>query len=214
MWSLVQRVVTLVGVIVLSPVLALLMIAIRATSPGPALHRAERVGPSGTFGLLKLRTMVVGAAGDGPGVTAEGDPRVTRLGRFLRRTKADELPQLWNVVRGDMALVGPRPEDPRYVDLSDPIHRFVFSARPGITGPTALAFRDEERMLAAAAREVAEADGRRTTTDADVDRAYRDTILPAKLAMDAEYLGNRSWRGDLALIGRTIGQVLGRTAPP
>jgi lipopolysaccharide/colanic/teichoic acid biosynthesis glycosyltransferase len=156
--------------------------------------------------------MVVGAAAGAPGVTAAGDPRVTRLGRTLRRTKLDELPQLWNVVRGEMALVGPRPEDPRYVDPGDPIHRLVFAAQPGITGPTALAFRDEERLLAAAAFEVARTDGRDTATDADLDRAYRDIILPAKLAMDADYLRTRSWRGDLALLGRTIGQVLGRSS--
>ena len=147
----------------------------------------------------------------GPGITAAGDARVTRLGRFLRRTKLDELPQLWDVVRGDMALVGPRPEDPRYVDLSDPVHRVVFSARPGITGPTALTFADEESVLAAAALDVARADGRDVATDDDLDRAYRQTVMPTKLAMDAEYLRTRSTRGDFEILGRTIGQVLGRT---
>ncbi len=147
----------------------------------------------------------------GPGVTAGGDRRVTRLGRLLRRTKLDELPQLWNVVRGDMALVGPRPEDPRYVDLADPLHARVFAARPGITGPTALAYRDEETLLAEAAAAVAQADGRDHAGVDDLDVAYREVILPAKLAMDAAYLDARSTRGDLEIIGRTIGQAFGRT---
>jgi len=207
-WSVVERGAALVGLIVLSPFLASLIVAIRVSSPGPGLHEAVRVAPSGTFRLLKLRTMFVSAAEIGPGITAAGDQRVTRLGRVLRRTKLDELPQLWNVVRGEMALVGPRPEDPRYVDLNDPIHVLVFSARPGITGPSALAFRNEELLLTAAALEVAAGDGRESATDADLDRAYRTRILPAKLAIDAEYLRTRSWRGDLALVRRTISQML------
>ena len=98
------------------------------------------------------------------------------------------------------------------MDLADPLHATVFAALPGITGPTALAYRDEEAILAAAALDVARADGRDAATDDDLDRAYREVVLPAKLAMDAEYLRTRSTRGDLAILGRTIGQVLGRTA--
>jgi lipopolysaccharide/colanic/teichoic acid biosynthesis glycosyltransferase len=207
----VQRTVALVALIVLAPLIVALAIAVRLTSRGPAFHRAERFGPSGKFRLHKLRTMERDAAARGPGITAAGDSRVTRLGRFLRRTKLDELPQLWDVVRGEMALVGPRPEDPRYVDLSDPLHREVFAVRPGITGPTALEYRDEETLLAAAALDAARADGRTAATDDDLDRAYRETILPAKLAMDAEYIRSRSAGGDLAILGRTIGHVLGRT---
>ena len=110
----------------------------------------------------------------GSAITAAGDSRVTPIGRRLRRTKLDELPQLWNVVRGEMALVGPRPEDPRYVDLSDPLQRVVLSVPPGITGPTALAFADEEQRLAAAALAVARAAGRGKATEADLERAYRE----------------------------------------
>jgi lipopolysaccharide/colanic/teichoic acid biosynthesis glycosyltransferase len=153
--------------------------------------------------------MRVGAAASGPGITAAGDVRITRLGRLLRRTKLDELPQLWDVVRGEMTLVGPRPEDPRYVDLADPLHRAVFAALPGITGPTALAYRDEEAILAAAAREMAASDGRSVATEADLDRAYREVVLPAKLAMDAAYLATRSTRSDLVVLGRTIGVLPG-----
>src|SRR4051794_4009415 len=198
------------GLVLLSPLIAVLAIAVRVTSPGPAFHRARRVGPHGEFTLHKLRTMDVQAATTGPAVTAAGDRRVTKLGRLLRRTKLDELPQLWDVVRGEMALVGPRPEDPRYVNRSDPLHDLVFSALPGITGPTALAYRDEETILADAATDAARAAGRDRPTDADLDWAYRDVVLPAKLAMDAEYLRSRSTRGDLAILGRTIGQVLRR----
>lgn len=209
--ALIQRVLALVGLLALAPLLLVLAVVVRLTSPGPALHRATRLSRGRPFTIYKLRTMRAGAPTDGPGVTAGGDPRVTRLGRVLRRTKLDELPQLWNVVRGDMLLVGPRPEDPRYADLMDPLHREVFGATPGITGPTALAWRDEEARLAAEAQAVAQADGRTTPTAADVERAYRERILPAKLAMDAAYLRTRSVRGDLAILGRTIGVVIRRT---
>ena len=204
----IQRALALVGMVALSPILAALAVAVRLTSPGPALHRAVRVRPGGTFKLYKLRTMAHGAQDAGPGVTAAGDARVTRLGLVLRRTKLDELPQLWNVVRGDMLLVGPRPEDPRYVDMSNPLHRVVFSARPGITGEAALAFREEESLLADAAREIAMAQGRGSATEDDLDRAYREVVLPQKLLVDAGYLRRRSTLHDLEVIGRTIGRVL------
>jgi lipopolysaccharide/colanic/teichoic acid biosynthesis glycosyltransferase len=207
-----QRLIAALALVALGPLLLALAAAVRLTSPGPAFHRAVRVGPGGSrFELLKLRTMRVG--GDGPAITAAGDPRVTRLGRMLRRTKLDELPQLWNVVRGEMALVGPRPEDPRYVDWRDPLHREVFSARPGMTGPTAIAFRDEEALLATEARAIAAEEGAAAPTPEHLERAYRERILPRKLAMDAEYLRTRSWRGDLAILGRTIGLVLRRSGP-
>jgi lipopolysaccharide/colanic/teichoic acid biosynthesis glycosyltransferase len=211
--ALLSRAIAALALLLLSPLIVALAIAVRATSTGPAFHRAQRAGPHGTFTLHKLRTMRVGSASTGPGVTAARDARVTPLGRLLRSTKLDELPQLWDVAHGEMALVGPRPEDPRYVDTTDPLHTRVFSARPGITGPTALAYRDEETILAAAALDIAQADGRNHATETDLDRAYRETILPAKLLMDAEYLRTRSTRGDFEILGRTIGQVLGRTTP-
>jgi len=208
---LVQRGIALIGLIALGPLILVLGLAVRLTSPGPAFHRATRVRPGGTFTLYKLRSMRVDAAANGPGVTMTGDARVTRLGRLLRRTKLDELPQLWNVVRGDMALVGPRPEDPRYMDLADPLHARVFEGRPGITGPTALAYRDEEAILAGAALELAHEDGRAVATADDLDRAYCEQILPAKLGIDARYLESRTWRGDLAILWATI---TGGAPPP
>ena len=211
---LIQRAIAGVGLVLLLPVMAVIAIAVRRSSPGPAIHRATRVRPGGTFTLLKFRTMHEGAPLAGSGVTASGDPRVTGVGRRLRRSKLDELPQLWNVVRGDMLLVGPRPEDPRYVNLADPLHERVFDALPGITGPAALAYRDEEATMARTALAVAQADGRGVATPADIDRAYREVVLPAKLAMDVAYLDTRSLLGDVRILGRTIGQVLGRTARP
>ena len=201
-----QRAAALVLLIVLAPFLGALAVAVRLTSPGPVVHRAVRVGSGRTFRLLKLRSMRV--VSEGLAVTASGDPRVTGLGRLLRRTKLDELPQLWNVVRGDMLLVGPRPEDQRYVDWNDPLHRLVVSAQPGVTGPAALAFRDEEAILAREALAVARQEGRERIANADVERAYRERVLPRKVELDAEYLRTRSARGDLLILARTIRQVL------
>lgn len=205
------RLIAALALVLVSPLLAVLAVAIRLTSRGPAFFRARRAGPEGDFTLHKLRTMRADPSVDGPHVTASGDARITPIGRFLRRTKLDELPQLWDVVRGEMALVGPRPEDPRYVDRDDPLHREVFAARPGITGPAALAYRHEEALLAELTLEMAHGEGRETSTTGDLDRAYRDIVLPAKLSLDAEYLRTRSTRGDLVILGRTIGQVLRRT---
>jgi lipopolysaccharide/colanic/teichoic acid biosynthesis glycosyltransferase len=195
----------------LAPVLIGVAAAVRATSSGPSLYRAQRVGRGRIFTCLKFRTMRV-TRDDmaGIAVTAAGDPRVTPIGRWLRRTKVDELPQLWNVVRGEMLLVGPRPEDPTYVDWARPEHAEVFGARPGITGPTAIAFADEERMLADEAANIARAAGRSQPTASDIEAAYRDRLLPLKVASDLEYLTSRTVRGDLRFIGMTLGVMLRR----
>jgi lipopolysaccharide/colanic/teichoic acid biosynthesis glycosyltransferase len=208
---MIQRVMAALALLVLLPVVAIIAIAIRIVAPGPVIHRAQRVGRGGTpFVLLKFRSMAVGAKGSA--ITAAGDPRVTPIGRRLRRTKLDELPQLWNVVRGEMAIVGPRPEDPRYVDLDDALQREVLSVPPGMTSPTALAFADEERRVAAAALAVARAAGREQATEGDIETAYRTAIQPQKLRMDASYVRTRSARGDLRVITRTFGVLLGPRA--
>lgn len=187
-----QRALGLSAALLLSPVMAGLAIAIRMDSPGPALHRASRVGRDGrVFTCLKLRTMRVDSVG--PAITLRDDPRVTRLGRFLRRFRLDELPQLWHVARGEMLLVGPRPEDPRYVDFADPVHARVFRATPGITGLAQLAYSDEASLLAEAT---------------DPEQHYRDVVLPGKLALDIAYLEQRSWRLDVEILARTAGLVL------
>lgn len=169
--------------------MAAVALAVRLDSPGPALFRQTRLGLGGKpFELLKFRSMRVGAAGSA--VTAGGDPRVTRVGRVLRRFRLDELPQLWNVVRGDMALVGPRPEVPRFIDLEDPRWQRVLSVRPGITDPTTVAFADEEQRLAA--------------LGGDPDVTYRELLLPTKLASQIAWLERRSMRGDLEALWATV----------
>lgn len=205
----IQRAIGTIGFAICVPLLLILGLAVRLSTRGPAFHRAIRVRPGGTFTLIKLRTMGTDAAAIGGGITAAGDPRVTPLGRFLRRTKIDELPQLWNVVLGDMVLVGPRPEDPRYVDLSDPLHARVFGQTPGITGAASVAYRDEEGILASAAAKLARGDGRDTPTLGDIDRAYREVVLPAKLRIESQYIDVRTWRTDVAILKATL---LGRGA--
>ncbi len=154
----------------------------------PILFRHVRVGRNGRkFTLLKFRSMRKGAAG--PPITAGEDPRVTGVGRFLRRYKLDELPQLWNVVRGDMALVGPRPEAPEYVDANGPLWRAVLGLRPGITDLATLVYRNEEELLAGAP---------------DPDRYYREVLLPAKLELNLRYAASRTPASDLRLLALTL----------
>lgn len=181
------------GLVASAPILAAVMVAMRLSGDtGPFLYRAARVGERGVvFSLLKIRTMTSGA--HGAGITGAQDPRITPLGRFLRRYRLDELPQLVNVIRGEMSLVGPRPEDPRFVDWSDPLHRRVFTARPGITGLAQLEFHDEAVRL----------------SGPDIEDQYRRDILPTKLRLDVEYLDRRSILLDLKILARTARTLLG-----
>jgi lipopolysaccharide/colanic/teichoic acid biosynthesis glycosyltransferase len=175
------------GLLILSPLFALLAIAVRISSRGPVLHRGQRIGLGGRrFALYKFRSMRVG--GDGPAITRAGDPRITRIGRFLRRTKLDELPQLINVLAGDMSLVGPRPEAPRYVELYDARQRRILTVRPGMTSPASLLYRSEEEQL----------------VGADWERAYVERIMPEKLRIDLDYLDRRTLRSDFRVIASTI----------
>jgi lipopolysaccharide/colanic/teichoic acid biosynthesis glycosyltransferase len=181
-----------VALVVATPILLAVAIAMRLTGDrGPFLYRARRIGEGArVITVLKVRTMAEGSSGTR--VTLADDPRVTPLGRLIRRFRIDELPQLINVLRGDLSLVGPRPEDPAYVDLSDPLHRRVFSARPGITGLAQLEFHDEaDRLLGA-----------------DAERRYREEILPAKLRLDAEYLDRRTTMLDIRILLRTVRTIL------
>jgi lipopolysaccharide/colanic/teichoic acid biosynthesis glycosyltransferase len=180
-----------------APLQAAAAAAVRLATGPPVLHRARRAGRGGEpFEMLKFRTMVVGAAAVGPGITSATDTRITPVGRVLRRTKLDELPQLWNVLRGDMSLVGPRPEDPRYVALYTPEQRRVLTVRPGITGPAAVEYRHEEDVLAAAD---------------DPETCYREVVMPAKLAIDLRYLEAVSLRRDLAVLVATARALLRRS---
>lgn len=184
----------LAGLLVAVPFMVVAAIAMRLSGDrGPLLYRARRIGEDGReIVVFKLRTMRV--ASSGLAITHSGDDRITPVGRRLRRFKIDELPQFLNVVRGEMSVVGPRPEDPGYVDWDDPLHRFVFRARPGITGPSQIAFRHEERLL-----EVP-----------DPDQHYRTEVLPMKLAMDADYLRRRTVRTDLAMVWATVRAIFRR----
>ena len=191
--------VTVAGVllVVLSPLLAVLALLVRATSPGPGIFRQTRIGRHGLpFVLLKLRTMRADAAG--PAITAGADARITPLGARLRRAKLDELPQLWNVLRGDMSLVGPRPELPEYVARYTPAERAVLRTRPGLTDPASLAWADEAAMLA---------------TFADPHRAYAQVVLPRKLALSLAYLERRTVWSDLAVMTRTVTHVARAVLP-
>src|SRR5437899_493607 len=138
------------GLVLLIPVLLVVIVLVKITSKGPAFYRQDRVGQGGRiFRIVKFRSMFAAAEKHGPAITSAGDPRVTPMGRLLRRSKIDELPQLWNVLRGDMSLVGPRPEVPRYVDSYSPEQRRVLTVRPGITDPASIAYRQEEHLLGA-----------------------------------------------------------------
>lgn len=183
------------GLVFLAPLMALIAVAIVIDDPGPVLFRQERVGQGGDlFRILKFRTMIARAETLGPKLTVGGrDPRVTRVGYWLRRCKLDELPQLWNVLVGDMKFVGPRPEVPEYVRLWDEVQRAaLLSVPPGITDPASIAFRDEDELLADA-------------MDAgEAERRYVEEILPKKLGMNVEYLEGRTATRDLGVIAQTV----------
>ncbi len=166
-------------------------LAITFDSRGPVLFRQERVGRGGkVFRIHKFRTMVADAPTQGPPITVGDDARITRAGRWLRRSKLDELPQLFDVLAGDMSLVGPRPEVPKYVALYPPALRDkVLSLRPGITDPVSLAFADESALLARAA---------------DPEREYIDVILPHKLREAVAYADRATLATDMRVIGSTL----------
>jgi lipopolysaccharide/colanic/teichoic acid biosynthesis glycosyltransferase len=182
------------GLLLLAPVLCAIALWIRLDSPGPALFRQRRVGRHGRlFDIYKFRTMA-DRPDDGRQLTVGQDPRITRAGRFLRRTKLDELPQLLNVLEGTMSLVGPRPEVPRYVDRYPPaVRQTVLSVAPGITDLAAIRFKDENDILGRAQ---------------DPERAYVETILPVKLEYYQRYVRERSFWLDLRIIFQTLAAIL------
>ena len=170
-----------------SPLIAVLAVAVRLESRGPAFYRCRRVGRNGhVLRMLKFRKMRDGASG--PALAAPDDARFTRLGGFLARTKLDEVPQLWNVLKGEMSLVGPRPEDPTFVALEREAYDEILSVRPGITGLSQLAFAREGEVL-----------------DPD-DRVghYTNTILPQKIGMDRLYAARHSFSMDARILWWTL----------
>lgn len=187
-----------VGLILLSPILLLIAALIRLDSHGPIFFRQERVGQFGhLFKIHKFRTMVVDAEALGMQITVGVDPRITKVGEFLRRYKLDELPQLIDVLFGDMSLVGPRPEVPRYVACyPQELRELVLSVRPGITDRASIEYKDESKIL-----------GRAT----DPHQAYVNEVLPIKLGYYAEYVRNRSLLGDIRIIISTIQAIARRS---
>lgn len=185
----------------LLPLLAVVALWIKLDSPGPVLFRQQRVGWRGQpFAILKFRTMRHAAAGGGPRITVGADPRITQAGTFLRRYKIDEFPQFINVLRGEMSVVGPRPELPHYVALYTAAQRdIVLSVRPGITDPASLVFKDESTLLA-------EVD--------DPEAFYVAAVMPAKLEQAAQYVTTRSLLQDIKIIFRTAGAIVVRQKHP
>ncbi|MGP8104574.1 MAG: sugar transferase [Desulfobaccales bacterium] len=196
----VEIILALGGLIIGSPWLFLAAVIIRSTSPGPVLFRQQRVGRFGkSFELVKFRSMRI--ENEEPQITAKNDVRVTRVGRLLRKSKLDELPELWNVVRGDLALVGPRPEVPKYVNLEDPLWHKVLEVRPGITDPVTVRLRNEEELL--------------LRCGGDPEIFYVNTLQPYKLVGYLDYLQQRTWRTDVrVLLGTVFAIILPVKAKP
>jgi lipopolysaccharide/colanic/teichoic acid biosynthesis glycosyltransferase len=183
------------ALIVLAPLFALVAIAVKLDSRGPVFFKQERVGRGGRpFRMIKFRTMVAERAWRGPNVSAHQDPRVTRIGSLLRRSFVDEAPQLINVLKGDMSLVGPRPETPEYALLLTPEERRILSVRPGMAGPSTLAYsRDEPAILA---------------RHEDPDSYYRNHLLHDRVAVDLAYLERPTVVEDIRILALTCVYVL------
>jgi lipopolysaccharide/colanic/teichoic acid biosynthesis glycosyltransferase len=182
-----------VGIVFLSPLLLVAAALVRLSSPGPVLFRQVRIGRGfRPFTILKFRTMVVDAPKLGAAITCGDDPRITAIGRFLRKTKLDELPQLFNVLRGDMSLVGPRPEVPRYVEMFREDFAEILAVRPGITDLASITYRNESEILGRAR---------------DPQAEYVERILPDKIRLAKEYRRRSSVLFDLRLIVRTIAAI-------
>lgn len=181
------------GLVATAPLMIAAAAAVKVESPGPIIFTQERVGRDGrTFRIHKFRSMRTDTTG--PAVTAGRDPRITRSGAVLRKTKIDELPQLWDVFRGEMSLVGPRPEVPQYVELwPTDLREVILSVRPGITDPVTLDLRNEQDLLA---------------LQPDPEDFYRRVLLPEKAARYAEYCRSRTFWGDMSIMARTVASVV------
>ncbi|MDD4873768.1 MAG: sugar transferase [Dehalococcoidales bacterium] len=182
--------ISLLGLVVISPVLIITALLVKITSGSPVFYKQARVGLNGRiFQLLKFRTMIVNADKTGSSVTTRHDPRITPLGKFLRRFKLDELPQLINVLKGDMSFVGPRPDVPGFADKLQGEDRIILTVRPGITGPATLKYRNEEALLA---------------SQADPDKYNAEVIYPDKVRLNREYVKNQSFLGDMKYLLMTV----------
>jgi lipopolysaccharide/colanic/teichoic acid biosynthesis glycosyltransferase len=185
--------VALAALLALAPAFLLLALLVYLTSPGPVFFRQRRMGRHGIeFTLYKFRSMHASAAAGSP-ITVVGDTRITRVGAFLRRFKLDELPQFWNVLKGDMSLVGPRPKLPQHEAL-------YLRVRPGLTGPATLAFRQEEEVLAG-------------VPPHELDSFYQEVVKPSKAWIDMDYIAKATFRSDLRLLSDTCSSCLGISHP-
>ena len=186
--------------ILLLPVFALLAVWIKLNSRGPALFLQERVGRGGLpFRIFKFRTMVVDAEKRGTQITIGRDPRITNSGHFLRKYRFDELPQLLNVLKGEMSIVGPRPEVPRYVAMYTNEQRQILAYRPGITSPASIEFSNENELLAQHLS---------STNPTDPETFYRTELMPAKIGKDLLYSRQATVRSDCLIIARTVARLL------
>lgn len=184
-----------VGLLFALPIMGVIGVLVKCSSPGPIFFRQRRAGRFGAFELLKFRTMRVAS---GPLLTRQGDKRVTPIGRILRRTKLDELPQLFNVLRGDMSLVGPRPDLPQFWETLTGTCPQIFELRPGLTGEASLHFRNEERLLG-------------SIPDERLTDYYLSTVLPQKARIDLEYAKTATLLSDLKLLFATFFELFNRT---
>jgi lipopolysaccharide/colanic/teichoic acid biosynthesis glycosyltransferase len=186
-----------IALVLLSPLLVVIGVLVKRDSPGPALFKQERSGRGGEpFTLLKFRSMTAAPTEGDPLITAATDARITKVGARLRSTKLDELPQLVNVVRGDMSIVGPRPEVAKYVAMwPEEDREIILTVRPGITDPATLQLRNEELVLAG---------------QSDPEAYYRDVLLPEKVRLYRRYVETRTFAGDIRLILKTVAAVVAK----
>jgi lipopolysaccharide/colanic/teichoic acid biosynthesis glycosyltransferase len=187
--------VSAIGLIVLAPFFVVIGILINLDSPGPVFFRGERIGQHGRrFHILKFRSMVPDAPRLGTSITSHDDPRITRIGKFLRKTKLDELPSLVNVLQGEMSLVGPRPESPAWVERYTPQQRAVLTIKPGITGPAQIKYRNEEGLL----------------STVNIETEY-PRIMNDKLNMDLRYLEHHTFFTDMHILLDTAAALFRRS---
>ena len=186
---------TIPGLLILLPIFVVIAIWIKIDSPGTIFIRQERVGKDGKhFRIYKFRTMVANAEQMGPPITVGDDPRITKAGRVLRKYKLDELPQLINVVKGEMSLVGPRPEVPYYVSMYSEEQRLVLSLTPGITDPASIRYKDENKLLAA----ICDRSGD------EPEMVYIREVMPEKIRINLEYAARANVASDFLVIMRTL----------
>jgi lipopolysaccharide/colanic/teichoic acid biosynthesis glycosyltransferase len=187
---------SIIGLIVLLPLFIIIAILIKLNDKGPIFYKQKRIGQNfKPFKLLKFRTMIVNADKIGPAVTKDGDPRITKIGKFLRKTKLDELPQLWNVIRGDMSIVGPRPEVEKYIQYYEDDYKEILKVKPGITDYATIKFRNEEEIL---------------SKYDDTESAYIKYVLPEKIKLYKTYIKEISFLTDLKIIFWTLWRIVSK----